>query len=326
MTKIMITLVLSVIMILTGCSAFNTNDDVVSLNDNKNHTHSHNHNSLQLRGYAIVEYISFEEALGLATDLVIAQYIGSKAFGENLVEFEFYVKENLLGYASSRIFIYVDKTFGYHVSNNEKHFMVDNYEIKFHKEVYYLLPLVAINNPLASIDENGFTLILNTVINLNDLTESTMYGENLIHHSTDFDFEYHNNPEKIISFVVEITRYNTPIKRYIQSNDLSEIILNSQNVLKIEINEPLRLYHEQITTDWIKTDLYYFTVLEVLKGYVIGYSDNVITLPANFAQVSDKFLVAVNPIREGSSWFDLTSRTSIFSLDYFYEINKILEN
>jgi len=65
-------------------------------------------------------YLTFEEAVTeFATDVVIAQYVGSRPFGNHSTEFEFIVLDRILGNAPERIFVYTLNNLSAHVSGGE---------------------------------------------------------------------------------------------------------------------------------------------------------------------------------------------------------------
>ena len=52
------------------------------------------------------KYMTFEEALLLSSNVVVAQYVGYRNFGDETIEFEFAVLESVLGDSADRIFVY----------------------------------------------------------------------------------------------------------------------------------------------------------------------------------------------------------------------------
>jgi len=328
MRKILLVLILNLLLITSGCAQM---ADIMNLQSSvdqvdKTHIHSNYCNHSNLRGYAIVEYISFEDALEFASDVAIVQYIGSRPFGDYLKEFEFQVSERILGDSAERIFVYIDTSFGYHVRGDSQNIFFDPTELYFQQGAYYLLPLRAINNPLANTHEDGFTFIMNIVIALDDLGQSRMYGDLLKHHTAIFDFEIENNVDEIVISIVELTKNNVSLEKYIRSEDIQDVLLESPYVVLVEINDPLRLSHEQSTTDWVKTDLYHVTVIQVLNGNIEEGFEGVVVFPANVADTSEHHIVAIRPIREGSSWFNLTSRNSLWSATQLEEISDAIYN
>lgn len=94
---------------------------------------------------AIYDYLTFEEALlEFATDVVIAQYVGSRPFGKRLTEFEFTVSERVLGNAADTIFVYADTYVNAHVFDVSREVDFMPGELTFNSKTNYMLPLIAI--------------------------------------------------------------------------------------------------------------------------------------------------------------------------------------
>jgi len=272
---------------------------------------------------ASFEYMTFEEALAFATDVVIAQYVGSRPFGESLMEFEFIVSERILGNAADRIFVYTESNIRANVFGSPQPVTYMPGELTFTVGTYYILPLGAIGSPYAKTHDDGFVFIRNIVINLDNPSESGMYSESLARHSTNLDFDRQLARSEITSFVADLTRSNSPGEDFIRSSEIEDIIDGSPYVLVIEINEPRRLVSQQATTDWMETDLFYITVIRSLKGE-LTIEFNVMTFFANTVQTGEQHIVAAKPIEEGHNWLDFTSRNSLFRMDQLNEIMRIL--
>jgi len=274
------------------------------------------------------EYLTFEEVvLEFATDVVIAQFIGQRPFGNNLTEFEFAVQDRVLGNAADRIFIYAERTHA-HVTGTEREVAFEPGVLSFEAGIDYLLPLIRITSPYANTHEDGFTFIRNfIVINLDAPSDSVMYSEPLALHATGLDFNARTlESEQILTYVAELTADNSPAIEPIRSELLQDIIHESPYILLVEINEPLRLSRQQATTDWMRTDIYYVTVIQSLKGdYTTSEEgDFVVIFFADTVSPGEQHIVAVRPIDEGNYWHRFTSRNSLFSVDQMNEILSLL--
>lgn len=94
----------------------------------------------------------------------------------------------------------------------------------------------------------------------------------------------------------------------------------------VEINDPLRLSHEQYTTDWEATDLYNVTVVRSLKGDVdVGYEFVMIFL-ADTVLPGEQHIIATGPPAEGSSFYRFSSRNSLFGMEQLDEIMSMLKH
>ncbi|MCL2367852.1 MAG: hypothetical protein FWC72_02555 [Oscillospiraceae bacterium] len=285
-------------------------------------------------------YLTFEETLSstltddetsppFITDMVIAQYVGHRPFGDHTTEFEFLVLDRVVGNAADRIFVYMDHMFA-DIRGGGWGAAYRRGALTFSPETEYLLPLIRFRSPYAKTQDEAFFFINNLVVDLHEPANSVMYGEPLSLHSTGFDFNAPVSRYEIISYVSELTRDISPPAwepEPIRSTAMEEIIHESPYVLLVEVNEPLRLSSEQAFTDFMLTDLYLVTILRVLKGdlnvadserefMVIFFADTV--LPG------EQHIVAVVPIEPGSPWFEFTSRDSLFRMDQLDEIMTIL--
>jgi len=279
----------------------------------------------------LYNYYTFEEALlEHATNIVIAQYVGSRSFGDTHTEFEFIVSESLLGEVTERIFVFAEHGINAHVHTHNQHVHYVPGDLEFVLGVYYLLPLIIINSPYSGNprDEDEFVFILQIVIDLDEPSNSTMYSEYLDAHVQGMNFNEEATTEEILSFVEDLAEQikeeNSWEFIFIRSENLKDIIEGSPYVLVIEVTEPLRLSHEQSVTIWGLNDIYYATVIQALKGDLQVGDEIVVTFFADTVFPGERHIVAVVPLREGSTWYDFTSRNSLFSLEQLDEIMSIL--
>jgi len=276
---------------------------------------------------ASLDYLTFDDALvQFATDVVIVRYIGSRPFGQNLTEFEFVVIERILGDAAERIFVYSDSNVSTHVSGIPRPVAYRPGDLTFRHETNYMLPLIAINHPHANTHEDGFRFINNIVIDLDNPLNSIMYSEPLSLHSERLDFNERISRNEIVSHVAELTQYNLPGRSIIRSQVIDDIVIESPFVLTVEINEPIRLSNEQLTTDWMATDIYYVTIVKVLKGDISVGREIAVIFSANSVFSGEVHTVAIEPIADGSNWFRFTSRNSLFNVNQLDKIMSIIEN
>ncbi|MCL2843602.1 MAG: hypothetical protein FWE28_09160 [Oscillospiraceae bacterium] len=109
MKKIMTMLLLLLVFLLGAC---NTSDSAAPSAHEEDYLSVPNSFSEPPEREFEYEYFTFEETLleFPPTDVVIAQYIGHRPFGENATEFEFIVLDRVLGNAADRIFVYAERT------------------------------------------------------------------------------------------------------------------------------------------------------------------------------------------------------------------------
>ena len=260
------------------------------------------------------------------TDVVTVQHISSQPFGETLAEHEFIVLERILGNAPDRIFVYTPRPLEspYMPPITSNHI---GFTFAFNPETEYLLPLIRIGNPYAKTHEDGYTMVNYIVIDLDNPSNSVELGRPLSSISYDLmeiDFEANPSMKQIIQFISELTEGNPSGREYIRSDRLEDIIKDSPYVFVVEINRPLRLAHEQATRDWGETDLFYATVVQVLKGDIEVGANIIVSFFAYTVQRGEQHIVAVEPLGEGSTWYRFTSRNSLFGLEQLEEIIQAL--
>ena len=271
---------------------------------------------------ALMMYLTFEEALLSSTDVVVARYIGNRPFGETLTEYEFMVTDRVLGNAASRIFVYVadsnntiigyDAPLGY----NEA-------KLSFKSGTDYLLVLDRLWQADAKTHEDGYLFISSLIINLDNPSESTMYNDPLYVHATKLDFRKNLSRETILAFVRAYTANNTPGRDHIRSSNIEDIIGGSPYVLVVEIGKPYRLVDEQVTRDWMETDIYYCTVVQTLKGDIkVGYELTMVFF-ADTVKPGERRIIAVERLDEGDTWFIMTSKKSVYDMTYLDEITRL---
>ena len=308
-------------------------------------------------------YYTFEEFLSeFTTDVVVVQYIGQKPFRNTLTEFEFEVREKVVGDAPNKIFVYAGRVDA-HVLGGARSISFSVGDLTFNPGTEYLLPLTKINSPYAFTHEDGYEFNHNIVIDLSDPSNSIMYSEPFFQHSEGLalnedgsidittdesnDVSINNLSDaltnifknrkhsrhiaknsvkmEIISYVEESINYPQKPRDVIISSAISDIINGSPYVLVVDINEPLRLSGE-IFSDWMATDIYYSTAIQVLKGDMEVENKFLTTYFADTVQTGDRYIIAAEPIAEGENWYHFTSRNSLFRMDQLDEIMSILEN
>ena len=253
------------------------------------------------------KHCEFEYLLSESTDVVIAQYINSKPFGETLTENEFAVSDRILGNAPDKIFIYSEG------SGN-----------LFNTGIDYLLPLSKIRGVTAKTHEDGYVLLFNLIIDLNNPQKSTMHGELLTLRSVGLDFSDQNlSKTQIVSYVQEKTKNNKPSKDYIKSDRIEDIIYDSPNILFIEVNKDGLLTSPR--TVWASSDIYWCTVVQTLKGNIEPGFELVMVFFADTVKPGEQYIIAAEPLEEGNNDFlVLTSKNSLFEMERLDEIERII--
>ena len=280
--------------------------------------------------HASYEYVNFEGALQFVNDVVIAQCVGYRPFGENHTEIEFIVTEWIVGEPRAtegdvnRIFVYVHNHLDAFVEGGGVDFQPSMLTLLYGTD--YLLPLLRIGGPYANTPDNGFMFGSgDIVIDLDNLENSVMYTESLSNHTTGLRLDGGMSRDEIIAYVRERTEGNPlRIPDFIRSEEIEDIINGSPHIWVVEINEARRLTSG--TSDWMSTDIYFVTVIESLKGETVISDDLNTMFFADTVFPGEQHIIAVTPISEGSMSFDFTSRNSLFSMDQLGEIRAIISN
>jgi len=281
---------------------------------------------------ASFDYLNFEEAvLESATHIVVAQYAGSRPFGDQHTEFEFIVIDEILGETTERIFIFA-KHMHAHVFGHMYEVEYRPGDLSFETGIDYLLPLIHTDSVHSIIERDGdrFIFIQQIVIDLDDPSNSMIYNESLDDHIDGIDLDEETAAEEIISFVEELAEEIEAEGRaeiiIIDSNNMEEILLGSPDVWIVEIGEPWRLSHEQVVTMWRLDDIYYAKIVEVLKGDGIINEEWLVVFLPDTVFTGERHIVAVVNNFPEAEFYDLTSRYGLFSMDQLDEIREILAN
>jgi len=219
MKKLLLSAVLT-ILLLTACGVENTNND--NVNTAADYTATTADDATTTTGspagtqYAgspqegieitwHMFYLTFEEALYDSTDVVIANYVGHRLlYEQTLIEFEFSVLDRIQGNAADTIFAYA------HVRNHIWDMPGTPTVSTFTEGTDYLLVLWrGLEYSTYQLHPDGFVIVNNLIIDLDNPTKSTMYGEPLSLHATELDFNS-NSLERgeIIAFIAEATANN----------------------------------------------------------------------------------------------------------------------
>jgi len=272
-------------------------------------------------GFGMGSRWTFESAVEIATDIVVAEFVECRPFGQTATEYEFIVHDRIYGNAADTIFVYVV----YH----EMHRSFSEPAFHFDAGTQYLLTLVKLVNVYSSFHEDGFTFASDLILNLDDPSGSTMYGQPLSAHS-EMNFDSIGlTRDHVISYVRSLPRdpFLTIGSVLIKSDDLRDIITGSPNVVVIEITEPHSLASHGYGSEFTQTDIYYITVVEVLKGDmqigdiipVIFFADTVFTGETHIVSITPSDPTSPNPY-----FHDFTSRHSLHCMTQRDEIIRII--
>jgi len=270
-------------------------------------------------GMGLSGYRTFEDTVIMAHHVVVAEFVARSTFAPGIIEFEFLVHEQVIGTTAETIFVYTDDIRG--ISSPRSDIM------QFTTDTQYLLVLLKIGNVYASTHDYGLRFITDLIVDIDDPSRSRMYGESLSMHSQ-LTFNGSLSRERILSHVRSLPRdpFPFPARMFITSEYLADIINGSPYVLVIEIYEPESLCGRGPEAI-VSTDIYYVTVVEVLKGNmqvgdvlrVIFYAGTVLTGETHIVSIWPTSVTNPNPF-----FYEFTSRNSLHCLDQRDEIMAII--
>lgn len=331
MKKIVICILcLSLLMSFTGClqqqpndANSTTADNTPATNDSTTPDNSANSNPAYDFGKtdgeytvnAYMEYLTFEDACELATDVVVATFTGCRPYGA-ATEFSFTVKERLLGNAPEQINVYVmgttvfvdDASVGNY--NQQEMFLYHNTD--------YLLVLdhrVSIYNEV-----DIYQFICNIAIDVSNIESGKMYNQPISAHSSKFDFSK-ADAQTTITYIQNLVKNNTPSAQPVKDPSTNEIMSTSTDVVVVRVNK----CDKEVITNFRDTGFYSCTVTETLKGSIP--SGETIEILFRNADVSegDVIIVALNNYDQ-AIYYRLTSLNSIFSVNQKDAIASLIQN
>jgi hypothetical protein len=269
--------------------------------------------------------LTFEELiLDYATDVVVAQYVGHKPFGEEekLLEYEFIVLDRVVGNAPDRIFIYGRIPDPNDFGNLEALNIPGGFT-----DARYLLPIRQLGWLFGHTHEDGYEFLRSLVINLDDLSRSTMFGEPLSDHTDVLDFTSSRAADdSVVEYFEQLTRNRhrptEPVAEFIRSTNTDEILSGSPFVLEIEIDEFLSAQR----SDWGAWDFCTAVVVESLKGDIERGFKIWLAFAPGSVKPGERYIVAVAPHYDrDNGLFYLTSHNSVFETGQRDEISRALE-
>ncbi|MCL2393017.1 MAG: hypothetical protein FWC66_10520 [Oscillospiraceae bacterium] len=299
--------------------AISSHNEAVSLRSEATVTESGDDARIIISGMGV--HATFECVIEVATDVVVVEFVARRPFGQGATEYELIVHDRIYGSAADTIFVYV--------VYNQMNRSFAAPEFQFTTDTQYLLALIKLVNIYASFHYDGFMFIEDLILDLDNPSRSTMHNEPLaIHSYLDFN-SIGLTIEHVISYVRSLPRnpFATTNRVFITSDNLADIINGSPYVLVIEVNEPHSLASQGYGTEFASTDIYYTTIVEVLKGGMrIGDSVAIIFF-ADTIFPGETHLVSVTPSSPNNPnpfYYRFTSRYSLHCLDQRDEIMAII--
>ena len=281
----------------------NNNSSDISLNDN----------SYVIESW--MEYLNFEDACELASDVVVATFTGSRPYGASFTEYSFTVKNRLLGNAPEQINVYaMDAEI---VVENESVAPYNAQELFLEHNTDYLLLLdhrVSVYN-----ETDIYQFVCNIYIDFSDINKSMMYNQPIASHSSTFDFA-NTDTDSVLAYVKELVKNNTPSPQPVKNPELKDIITASTDIVVITVNR----CEKKVINDFRNTGFFACTIEETLKGTLSVGESVQILFKLDDVEEGDKIIVALNNY-DKATYYRITSLNSIFSIDNKGEFLSILE-
>ena len=261
---------------------------------------------------------TFEDVVTIAQHVVVAEFVTRRPFGEFHTEFEFIVHEQVIGETAETIFVYTNDVL-----------MIDGFgsdALDFTTDTQYLLVLLEIANVYASLYDYGLRFITDLILDLNDPSRSTMNNESLSLHSR-LAFDGNLTREQILSHVRSLPSSPSPTRMFITSENLDDIIDGSPYVVIVEIGEPWSLAGTGVYASTVSTDIYYATIVEVLKGDMYVGDELRIVFFGGTVFPGETHMVSIRPSspnNPNSAFHDFTSRNSLHCMEQREEIIAII--
>ena len=249
---------------------------------------------------AIAIYFTFEEACLEATDVVLAEYQGKSLLNDTFTEYRFAVYDSLLGDAKGEIAVSVRNAHVTVMGENDTKFSYYNKEMPLTIGRKYLLPLY--RSPSAYDVKTRYQFLGGLVVDLEDVSQSVMYGEKDIALHTQHKSFNELSEQSIKRYVGELVCNNAPAKTVPTAANLEELVAISPDIAVVKVGKLERIM-QGVYQD---IPVYYCTVQEMLKT-----DDSV-----HERQISVKFFE--NSVKEGDT-------VIIFSQNYgtfYYFVSK----
>lgn len=272
------------------------------------------------------KYISFEQTLAEATDVVIAEYKGFREAEDDFMLYKFSVYDRIYGNAPDEIEVSISKPI-LKTIENDNDVQYSTVDIGFEKGTEYILVLERGDRNIVYKKTVPYLLLNEIIINTEDFSKSSMYCKPINEHTEGITFSDELTKADLISYIHEKTKNNvrelSPTQSYIDSDDIDTIVSESPDIIKVKINK----LNYTTRTAIFDTDFYWCTVEEVLKGDLsVGQTVGVIFF-ADTVRQGKEYIVAVNVINEKSDNTKVcyfTSKNNLYGLKEYDRIKKII--
>ncbi len=323
MKKFIIALLcLTTMFTLIGCStgkkestdSSDESDIAPHTETNKTESFGNSGNDTGYNMMASMEYLTFEDACELVTDAVVATFEGSRPYGASFTEYEFTVKNRLLGNAPESICVYAMDINVY--VGHESLSGYNEQELYLEHGKDYLLLLEHWTSVYNKVDKYHF--ICNIVIDTDTISNSTMYNQPIISHSSGFDFA-HSDLQSTTAYISELIKNNKPSAQPAKINNLNDLVSLSTDIVVVTVDK----LEQTVKNDFRDTEFYSCTVNETLKGNIQVDSQIEIIFFSGSVQPGDEIIVALNNY-DNATYYRLTSKESVMPTNKKSEILSII--
>ena len=310
MVKRIITLCLCIFMLMAvfcGCQ---------SVQNKENSKGEHPQNQFQ----AVSVCLPLESLLDSVTDVVKAEVLNKNELPDE-IQYGLKIKERYWGEDRGDTIRFSVGTYqlSMTVDGEKKSYSPSDMNYEVGKEYIFVLKYVVgvYEEALSYCSPGG-----NIFLPVEDISNSTMYGEALKNHS---QLSKYNNLGQLISYITEYlqARPEQPTfvgNPYIQSTDLATILKESPYVLRVELVKDM-------TESYNPTDIFSCKVKEVLKGDAEVTPEVTVYFFKNTVKVGDEYIIALEPgYPDATDLFRFSSKNSLFTVDQQAEILQHLSN
>jgi len=273
---ISIFLILSIVLSLSSC--FDYNNETTA-------TTSKIYTSVQ----PYEEYFTFEKACGRADRIIIGKFIDYAPSVGNYWVLEFEVIDTIFGEETDTIQIYLSGTKStYTDKETNKSYKFSPQEAGFYRQCNYLIPIKIVDDVYQ--DHPYAYPIGSALVDMNDISQSQMYGRYIQQHTTGIDFSQ-STAEDIIEYARKLSVNNSISKKPLSTDNIQEIIDASEKIVHVRVEE----FEKRNDSTFFDIEFYKCTVIENLKGQYDKDSEISIVFFSETVNVGEEYIVMLAP-------------------------------
>jgi hypothetical protein len=265
------------------------------------------------------EYFTFEKACQSADRIIIGKFIDyAPSIGDYWV-LEFEVIDTIFGEETNTAKIYLHGTKNtYTDKKTNKSYKFSPKEAGFYRQCTYIIPLKIVDDVYQ--DYPYAYPIGSALVDINDISQSQMYGKYIQQHTTGIDFSQ-STVEDVVEYVRELSVNNTISKKPLSTDNLKEIIGSSEKIVHVRVEE----FEKRNDSTFFDIEFYKCTVVENLKGKYDKDSEISIVFFSETVNVGEEYIVML--AEGGSSIMQrFSAKQSLRSVSEKETIKNILAN